>query len=327
MAHFTTYATDAWYNTPLSLVGLLVLSNIDTVARRTALTGTSTWLDSLVICPGLHRQHDAPKLACGEYPTCAAMTTGYVFRVENPATVCYLQSVGETGKLTTLSASEASEESSAGLRIEHLAVALTLLAVAWTASLRDWSALSFLLVLILIRSVNVMVIRSQARTEWHGQSEQGEVGDLFILLSYDRWVRIRGKVDDLKAITSGRWLNRPTVAEEAMTGCASLLAYLSPTLAVDATQSGSITIVAVLLANAALLGSTNYYTTSLHMKGKALHLEGERKAYKRRNVLAKELIVESGRDDWALAMGLIPASNDQTADSPIKLHYQRPVTM
>lgn len=326
MTYPTTWTTDDWYNAPLSLVGLLALANIDTIARRTALTGTSTWLDSLVICPGLHRQHDAPNLAHGEYPACAAMTTGYVFRIENPATVYYLQSVGETGRLTTLSASETSEELSTGFRVEHLAAALTLLAIAWAASLRDWSALSFLLMLILVRSINAMVIRSQARIGWHGQSEPGKSGDLFILLSYDRWIRIRGKVDSLKAITSGRWLHRPTISEEVMTGCASLLAYLSPTLAVNATQSGHIAIAAVLLANAGLLGLANHFTKGLHMKGKVLQIEGGRKVYKSRNVLAGELISESGRVDWALAMGLIPASNDKPADSPINLHYQRHVT-
>lgn len=315
------------FDSSLSLVGLLALASIDSVARRTAFTGTSTLLDSLVICPGSHRQHNAPNLANGEYPACAAMTTGYVFRIENPATVYFLQSMGETGKLTTLSVSNSDEESPIEARIEHLAAAITVLALAFTVSFKDWSALSFLLMLILVRAMNAMVVRSQARTGWHGQKEPGQTGDLFVLLSYDRWVRIHGGVDDLKAITSGRWLHKATMAEEAMTGCASLLAYLAPTLAVNATQSGHITIAAVLLVNAALLGMANHFTTGLHMKDKALRIEGERKAYKSRNVLASELIAKSGRVDWALAMGLIPASNDKPADSPIKLHYQGQVTL
>jgi hypothetical protein len=44
----------------------------------------------------------------------------------------------------------------------------------------------------------------------------------------------------------------------------------------------------------------------LHMKGRILRIEGERKVYDRRRVLADELISESGRTDWAIAMGLIP---------------------
>lgn len=89
----------------LDAAGLVALADLTTVARRTALTGSSSFFDPLVLCPGLHKQEDASSLNQGEYPACAALTSGYVFRVENAATVLYLQQIGKTGHLTTLSVS------------------------------------------------------------------------------------------------------------------------------------------------------------------------------------------------------------------------------
>ena len=292
--------------TPFSLVGLIALADLDMVARRTAFGGTSAWLDTLVLCPGLHRRHEAANLNNGEYPACAAMTTGYVFRVENPATVFYLQSVGETGKLTNISVSKAASQPQEGAHLVYLAAGSLSHALYFLCSLGDWWALSYLFALILVRFINTALIRAQARVDWHGQSEPGQLGDLFILLSYDRWVRIRGGVDDLKAVTSGRWLRRPTSFENLMSGCATLLAYAAPTLAANATVKGQVNIAILLLGNAAALATANYLTSSLRMKERVLQVHGPRKAYGRRSILASELIAESGRKDWAVAMGLIP---------------------
>lgn len=295
-------------NNLLSLTGLLVLAPLKATALQTALTGTSSWLNSLVLCPGQHNQHKSSNLSNGEFPACAAMTSDYVFRVENPATVLYLQRISETGKLTTLSVSNESDKPPAAPKSTHLAAALSILTMAFLAQAKDWHALSYLLTLTLIRLLNTLVIRRQARTGWHGLPEPGEKGDLLVLLSYDRWVRIRGQVDDLKAITSGRWLHAPNLLEESLTGLATCLAFLSPGLVTQATVEGQVVIVALLLCNAVLLGLGNWFVTELRMKGRVVRVEGQRKAYENRRVLARELIAESGRVDWALTMGLVPGS-------------------
>jgi hypothetical protein len=297
---------DAWYRVPLKFVGLLALADLDIVAQSTALNGNSKWTDPMILCPGQHRQHNAVRLNDGEFPACAAMTTGYVFRIENPATVFYLQSVGKTGMLTNISISRPDSKSLADASTLHLGSAASIVAFASLSSFGDWWAVSYLLALALLRCINTVIIRSQARADWHGQSEPGQMGDLFVLLSYDRWVRIRGEVDDLKAVTSGRWLHRPTGFQSTMSGLATLLAYMVPALAANATCRGQIIIACMLIYNAALLGAANHRTTALHMKGRDLTVEGECKAYDRRRVLADELIAESGRTDWAIAMGLIP---------------------
>lgn len=100
-------------NTSLDAAGLIALADLDTIARRTVLTGTAVYLDALVLCPGIHRQQRASELNGGELPPPAALTTGYVFRVENQAMVAYLQSKAKTGHLTTLTAES---EAKSGLR-------------------------------------------------------------------------------------------------------------------------------------------------------------------------------------------------------------------
>lgn len=297
---------DDFCQIPLGLIGLLALADLDVVPRCTALRGTSAWSGILMLCPGLHRQQEAAQLQKGEFPACAAMTTGHVFRIENPATVFYLQSIGETGKLTNISVSKEADGSSTRIELQHVAVASSVLALACLTSIADWWALSYFLVLVLIRLINTMVIRSRACVGWHGQSEPGQRGDLFVLLSYDRWVRIQGEVDDLKAVTSGRWLHRPTMVQDAMSGCAKLLAYMAPTIIFNASHRGQTAMAWLFLLNAAVLGAANRLSDTLYMKGRILRTEGQAKAYNSRRVLANELIAESGRTDWAIAMSLIP---------------------
>ncbi|KAK2777857.1 hypothetical protein CKAH01_11903 [Colletotrichum kahawae] len=47
----------------LSAAGLVALADLQTIAHRTALTGTSSWWDSLVLAPGLHYQQAADGVA------------------------------------------------------------------------------------------------------------------------------------------------------------------------------------------------------------------------------------------------------------------------
>ncbi|KAK0430946.1 hypothetical protein EV421DRAFT_1855851 [Armillaria borealis] len=49
----------------------------------------------------MHQQQSAEEINCGEFPTTGSIINGCVFRVENPATVSYLQRIGRTGCLVT----------------------------------------------------------------------------------------------------------------------------------------------------------------------------------------------------------------------------------
>ncbi|KAL9010816.1 MAG: hypothetical protein Q9173_004283 [Seirophora scorigena] len=308
----TAQATSPSPFNPLSLLpGLFTLTPLTTIAQRTAQRGTSP-LDPLVLAPGLHLQPTANDLHEGEYPACAALTSGYVFRVENPATVYFLQRVGRTGCLTDLKVSQASLSRLLPTRDEALAsfgyyaaVGCSIFAAQRVYALHDIWGLFFITNLVLIRLVNFVVLRRRSQPGWFGAPEPGVQGDLFVILSQDRWVRIRGPVDDLKALTSGTWLSEPTTLDTFFGAVAKLLVYANVAVAGHATDAGVYTIVSMLLVNGGLLALDNLRIPRLNMYRRTMEAVGEPKRYFRRRHLAEQLITESGRDDWAVAMGLI----------------------
>ncbi|KAF4473892.1 hypothetical protein CGGC5_v016507 [Colletotrichum fructicola Nara gc5] len=320
----------------LDAAGLVALADLTTVQKRTALTGTSSLLDSFILCPGMHMQQDSTSLNGGEYPACGALTSGYVFRVENPATVYYLQQVGRTGRLTNLRVSQIDDSKAWPIRFGSLLFSssnTTLVsalaygaAVSWAIAVtillglsHDWWALGVILMLMASRLCNVVVIRRRAVPGWFGASEPGVDGDLLILLSQDRWVRIKGKVDHLKAVTSGQWLRDQHTVENWVTAVATLAVYLAAAMVSNATRFGQILILALLGGSVGLLAVTNSATEKLMMHGHILEVVGPSREYRRRLDLANELIKETGSDKWAVRMGMISksASTDTTEEGPV----------
>lgn len=256
----------------LDAAGLLAVAELTILAQRTALTGSANLLDALVLCPGLHRRQDACELNGGELPPTAALTTGYVFRVENQATVWYLKRMAQTGHLVTMQVREIITPRFAR-RIKQLFAppsrrtlavvlytvchAMTIVSLATMAKLRDWWGLVVLLLLITARLLNILVIRHRVVMTWKGVSEPGVNGDLLILLSQDRWVRLKGPVDCLKAVTAGQWMRDATFIESSAVSLATVLVYLNAAIASNATQTGKIVLIALLLLSAALVGLAN----------------------------------------------------------------------
>lgn len=298
----------------LDLIGVLLLADIKAVAERTVLRGASP-LDALVLCPGLHRQQDeASTVHAGEFPACAAMTTGYVFRIENPATVAFLQRVGRTGELTTLIVRNAVGHTGVDGAVASMyytaAILLSLTALVTLLSIGDWWAVAVILILCLVRLTNATIIQRRAKQLWHGAPEPGQSSDLLVLLSYDRWIRIQGLTDDVKAVTSGRWLREATPLEDFFTAAATIMTYIAAVLAANASWQGKLLLLVLFCGSAGLLGLTNISTSLMLMKGKNIEIAGERKIYRRRRDLADELIREHKRDDWAVAMGMIVPDQD-----------------
>ena len=318
----------------------MALADLCTIAHRTALTGTSVLLDAVVLCPGLHRQQSSPELNGGEYPAVAAMTTGYVFRVENPATVLYLQSVGRTGQLTNVSVVPIDD---AGRRwskllsifytyqnasfissVAYLAAACVTFAVLVVYFLSgDWWGVFVVLVLIFARLCNIIIIRRRSKVDWGGAREPGVQGDLLILLSQDRWVRMRGAVDHLKAVTSGQWLREMSFVESSFAALATVLVYLDAALASNVSQVGKVLLIVLLIGSAGLLAIANKTTHTLQMRGNLITVNGPRKSYHRRLEMAHQLIQETERKDWALSLGLITSKSCSEAKS----EWEGPVTM
>ncbi|CAF3623800.1 unnamed protein product [Fusarium graminearum] len=318
-------------NVSLDAAGLVALADLTTIEERTVLTGTATLTDILILCPGIHMQQKSTNLNGGEYPACANMLSGYVFRVENPATVYYLQRVGKTGHLTTLNVSKIDSSVADGSNSESswysqarstlwptsdTSVVATLAysaAALWGVTvmvllgiLHDWWGLGVVLMLMVARLINVVVIRRRSRPGWFGAKEGQTRGDNLILLSQDRWIRIKGLVDDLKAVTSGQWLRDPTMAESWFVALATMVVYLAAAFVSNATQFGKILILFLLGGSAAMLAIANSLTKKLLMHGYVLQPDGKKpQQYNRRSDLAEQLVDEVKRNDWAFSMGMI----------------------
>ncbi|KAG8860522.1 hypothetical protein FRB96_003776 [Tulasnella sp. 330] len=306
----------------LSAAGLVALADLKTLASRTALVGGASFIDIFLLAPGIHCQQDASELNGGEYPTTGAMTNGYVFRVENQATVSYLQGVGEPGHLTNVSVSPPLPTKYGlffdNFRGEPLAslfylagIALTVIVIALLVAIKDWWALGVLCMLAVARLLNTVVLKRRSQMGWKGAAEPDTPGDLLILLSQDRWVRMRGMVDDLKAVTAGQWLRETSDIESVAVSIATLLVFVAAALAGNASTVGSLLLACLLLMSVALLGVSNMVTTKLRMFGHMVRVDGEPTRYNRRLDMVRELIAESKRDDWAIGMGLIVPPTDK----------------
>lgn len=103
-----------------------------------------------------------------------------------------------------------------------------------------------------------------------------------------------------------------TFLENSLQGAATLIVYVGAALVSNATQSGSIIFIALLLVSVFFLAICNHRTKYLHMHGHVIKRKQGVKVYKRRLDLANELIKETGRDDWALALGMINAKNPKS---------------
>ncbi|EKM56402.1 uncharacterized protein PHACADRAFT_253494, partial [Phanerochaete carnosa HHB-10118-sp] len=252
---------------------------------------------------------------------------GWVFRIENPATVSFLQSVGKPGHLTTVHVStEIKMASPFGFfgelfRSEFWASVLFLIGVAATITvivllgvIRDWWALGVLGMLMGARVLNVCVIRlRQDKDGFKGKKEGDTQGDLLIVLSQDRWVRMRGGVDDIKEVTAGQWLREPETVESFAVSFATLLVYGSAALAGNTTTVGSLLLALLLLFCAGVLGLANAATRTLHMFDRVVAVSEGPKKYGCRLDMVKDMIQVTDREEWALNMGLITQSvlNDE----------------
>ena len=182
---------------------------------------------------------------------------------------------------------------------------LTLIALAFVIMIEDWWAMAVLLSLILARTLNAIVIRRRSVPGWKGVKEPGVQGDLLVLLSQDRWVRLQGPVDALKAVTAGQWLRDMMFWEGSLTALATLMVYINAAVSVNASQACQIIILALLLLSVGLVAVGNERQESLHMHGCKIQVEGKPKKYARRLDLADELIKYTGQDDWAIRLGMI----------------------
>lgn len=281
------------------------------------------------------------------------MTTGHVFRVENQAMVMFLQRVARTGHLVTLDATSDDGPASGlsllgllpllpiavgillgplGLTFSAFAAILLfprfllslgycfpalLLSYALVSVRTDWFLVWSVVLLLLSRLLSVLSLRAKTAQSWHGASEPGIKGDLLILLSQDRWVRMKGSVDDLKALTSGSWLRearRPALMQ-AFEWTSRVLVYLTVIVLGNAKKESKVGLIIGLFFSHGILMFSNSQRDKLKLNGRNVKVSGEEgsiRSYRRRLDLAEELVKETGRSDWAIRLGMI---NPETESS------------
>ncbi|KAK4229583.1 hypothetical protein QBC38DRAFT_412273 [Podospora fimiseda] len=182
-------------NATLSAGGLLALAHLQTVEERTAITGGASWLDILMLAPGLHYQQAADELfRKGGEAIVGLVDEGHgsaerpvELSLGNAATIQYIQSVAKPGQVVTLEvgrlvaskgryrlkrsdsghhASAWLESNSAGLGwVSHLLYLLgpllTIATMALAVLFKDWWCLIFILSLMLARLLNVWIIKQR----------------------------------------------------------------------------------------------------------------------------------------------------------------------
>ncbi|KAG8418912.1 hypothetical protein J3459_011892 [Metarhizium acridum] len=171
---------------------------------------------------------------------------------------------------------------------------------------QDWWGVLVTGILVLGRLLNFGILRRRARQGWKGAEEPGVEGELIVLLSQDHWVRIRGAVDDLKAITSGQWLRDMASFDKMVVGVSTMLVYLDAALASNLKMLGKVLLIVLLVAIAGLLEISNAATNNMFMHGRVLGVVGQPQLYDRRLSLAKQLIDEyGGKSSWAIETGMV----------------------
>lgn len=303
----------------LDAAGLVALADLKTIQHRTALTGTASMSDMLFLAPGIHCQQDAEEVNGGEYPMTGQLTGGhYVFRIENQATVFWLQGIGEPGHLVEVEVKNPGT-AHANLRpyglhrsdvvpsaLYAIGVACTVTVISLLGAVHDYWGLGVVLMLAVARIINVIVIKRRSEQGWKGGPPDNEESDLLVILSQDRWVRMRGSTEDVKAVTAGCWLRDMSGVERFATSVATVLVYAAAALAGNASTVGSLMVALLLLFSAGLLGIANSMTKNQHMFGRVIQVTKGPKKYSRRRQMVDDFIAETGSDEWAVGMGLIP---------------------
>ncbi|KAK9443490.1 hypothetical protein VB005_02769 [Metarhizium brunneum] len=295
----------------LSAAGLLALADLHTVAQRTVITGGSSWLDALVLAPGLQYQQAVDALSRTKDPILSAVLqrppgqSETVYSVNNAAMAQYIRrlwqeaspsgtptlNVGVRKGPTPRQQAEAIRRALARLttrrrgRTAHaeidwlshvfylLSPVLTLAASTFMVLLADWWGLSFIAALMASRILNIYSIKQRARPSPLPVLAKDHDGEYAVLLGDGSRVLLRGLGSDIRAMTAQIWLRRQTVAEGYLEAAAKLLVYLVAAFSGNQTQAGAMVLMALLVSSAALLGLSNAHARGLQVNGRTARLQ------------------------------------------------------
>ncbi|KAI1803876.1 hypothetical protein F4811DRAFT_553395 [Daldinia bambusicola] len=294
-----------WTQTPIpgfevSASGLLALADLGTIAKRTQIVGGSSWLDALLLAPGLHYQQAADALAGStESYSAVELYEGRTstHNITNTATQSYLERVGMVGQRVTVDVGMMPERNyyfpggrrqAPGQRatiwrdqgadlgwVSHvlylMSPALTITAFVFMILLREWWGVASLLALMLSRILNIWVIKQRSKPPV-APPPKPDVSSLLteylVDLGEGRSVCLRGVAEDLQAITTTSWLRAKTHLDGYLEAAAKLIVYVVAAFSGNMTQVGSIIFMLLLLVTAGLLGLSNAHAKTFRMHGR-----------------------------------------------------------
>ncbi|EFY89568.1 hypothetical protein J3459_013930 [Metarhizium acridum] len=296
----------------LSAAGLLALADLHTVAQRTVITGGSSWLDALVLAPGLQYQQAVDALSRTKDPLLSAVLQSppgqseTIYSVNNAAMAQYIRrlwqeaspggtptlNVGVMKGLTPRQQVEAVKRALASLvtrrkgRIAHVEIdflshvfyllspVLTVVASTFMVLLADWWGLSFIVALMASRILNIYSIKQRSRPSPLPVPDKDHDGEYAIHLGDGSRILLRGLGSDIRAMTTQIWLRQQSVAESYFEAAAKLLVYLVAAFSGNQTQAGAMVLMALLVSSAALLGLSNAHARGLQVNGRIARLQG-----------------------------------------------------
>ncbi|KAK4155347.1 hypothetical protein C8A00DRAFT_42065 [Chaetomidium leptoderma] len=332
----------------LSAGGVLALADLHTIAQRTAITGGASWMDSLLLAPGIHYQQAADVLFRKDGASAIVDVvdemggSAVALKINNAATASYIQKVAKPGETVTLdvgrvvaargryklhrsdsgnhaTAWRESGGSSLGW-VSHVLYlsgpVLTLTAIVFVVLFKDWWTLMSIMALMTSRILNIWVIKQRAshgdsprrddssqksRSRSRSTTRNGEKNSnkprrrRRLSLSATRQrivqylvhlgdsdhktrVRLRGKVGDIRAITSQTWLRNKTHLEGYLEAAAKLIVYLVAALSGNMTQAGAAIMMVLLLTSAGLLALSNHKAKKMVVNGLAVGVADDSQA-------------------------------------------------
>ncbi|KAH7037245.1 uncharacterized protein B0I36DRAFT_358970 [Microdochium trichocladiopsis] len=285
--------------------GLIALADLSTISRRTAIAGGSSWLDALLLAPGLHYQQAADALIDGSPSSYSAVellpgkTT--LYSITNRATIGYLQRIALTGQVVVVNVGprrQARESPREARRRKRLGLGtqashepsttiggfshalylaspvLTAASLVFMVLLEDWWGVGLLLALMFSRVLNIWVIKQRSKPPpppaHPAPSEHNDnfLTEYLVEIGDGGTICLRGLGSDLQAITTGSWLSTKTHVQGYLEAAAKLTVYLVAAFSGQLTQLGNIIFMALLLITAGLLGLSNAHDTHLQMHGR-----------------------------------------------------------
>ncbi|KAI0143476.1 hypothetical protein GGR57DRAFT_518751 [Xylariaceae sp. FL1272] len=199
-----------WTQTPIphfdiSAAGLLALADLSTVAQRTRISGGASWLDALLLAPGLHYQQAADAVLDQNASPCNAVELvdgkTSTYDIVNTATVQYLERVGKPGQRVVVDVGKMpqrnyfsparnrkrnstgqraviwkDQEAGLGWLSQCLYLAspvFTIAAFVFMVLLREWWGVATLLALMFSRLLNIWVIKQRTKDPKMPQPKPG----------------------------------------------------------------------------------------------------------------------------------------------------------